>query len=92
MALAATAARSTLRGFDYMAGALAAIAGAALALFKGAWVVIDAFSPVVRGGAFAGAVAGLASIGISIIVVSRAGRTAPAPQRPGTPINHGGLS
>jgi hypothetical protein len=92
IALTGVAARITLRGFDHMAGILSVFAGALIAFVKGAWGVIDALSPLVRGGALAGAVAGLASIGISIIVVSRARRTAPSAYRPGPPINNGGLS
>jgi hypothetical protein len=92
IALTGLAARITLRGFDHMAGILSVFAGALLAFVKGAWTIVDALSPVVRGGALAGAVAGLVSIGISIIVVSRARRTAPLAHRPGSPINNGGLS
>jgi hypothetical protein len=78
MTLAGTFARATLSGMEYMAGALRALAGAGFAVVKGLWTLVDALAPLVRGGAFAGALAGLGSIVISIIVVSRARRTAPA--------------
>lgn len=92
IALAGVAARITLRGFDHMAGILSVFAGALLAFVKGAWTMVDSLSPLVRAGALAGALAGLLSIGISIIVVSRARRTAPLAHRPGFPDIHGGLS
>jgi hypothetical protein len=88
--LTSVAAHLTLRGFDHMAGALWVLATAALAFFKGAWVEVDALSPLVRGGALASAVAGVASIGISILVVSRARRSAPVAQRSGSPLDNGG--
>jgi len=90
IALTSVAARMTVHGFDHMAGALWVLASAALAFFKGAWIEIDALSPLVRGGALASALAGLASIGVSIIVVSRARRSAPMAQRSGTSLDNGG--
>lgn len=90
IALTSVAARLTLRGFDHMAGVLSVFAGALIALLKGAWMEVAPLSPLVRGGALATALAGLASIGISIIVVSRAGRSAPAAQHPGSPFHNGG--
>jgi hypothetical protein len=88
--LTSLAARMTLRGFDHMAGVLWVLAGALLAFLKGAWVEIDTLSPLVRGGAFATALAGVASIGISIVVVSRARHSAPVAQRSGSPFDNGG--
>jgi hypothetical protein len=92
IALTGVAARLTLRGFDHMAGVLSVLAGALFAFLKGAWSAVDAMSPVVRGGALAGAIAGLVSIGVSIVVVSRARRGAPIAHHPGPPHNNGGIA
>jgi hypothetical protein len=90
VALASVAARMTLRGFDHMAGVLWVFAGALLAFLKGAWAGVDALSPLVRGGVFGTAIAGIASIGISIIVFSRARLNAPLAHHPGSTTDHGG--
>ena len=92
MTLASTAAYQTVRGFGIIGGLLLALSQAAWALGRGFYVLVEAAAPLVRGASMVAAACGLLSIGVSIVLVHRAGRQAPLASRaPWSPLN-GGLS
>lgn len=90
MTLASTAAHQTVRGFGILGGLLLALGEAAWALGRGLYVLVEAAAPLVRGASMVAAVCGLLSVGVSIVLVHRAGRQAPlGSSAPWSPLNGG---
>ena len=92
LALAATGGRLAMGMLNQLSGLAAGFVTALIALLKGAWLLVEVASPVVRGGTFLAAIGGVLSIGISLVIISRARRTAPAVAPPGALSRHGGLA
>ncbi len=79
-------------GYGHLGLAVAGLAQAALAIFHGAWVLVETAAPLVRAAGFLAAVAGVLSIVVSIYVVSRARASAPLAGARGPFRMNGGLS
>lgn len=92
MTLAATGGRLAVALLGQVTALAAAMVTATLAFLKGAWLVVDVAAPLVRGGTFVAALCGIMSLGISLVIVSRARRTAPAVAPHGALNHHGGLA
>lgn len=92
LALIAAAGRLAITGYNQLTAIAAAFVTASVALLKGAWLLIEVASPLVRGGTFLAALGGILSLGISLVIVSRARRTAPAVAPHGALSRHGGLA
>jgi len=90
--LTVTGARLMAHGYGHLGLALAGLAQAALAIFHGAWVLVETAAPLVRAAGFLAAVAGVLSIVVSIYVVSRARASAPLAGARGPFRMNGGLS
>jgi len=92
MALASAAGRLAVSGFSHLTAVAMAFGAATIAVLKGAWLLIEVMAPIVRGGSFIAAIGGVASLGVSLVIVSRARRTAPAVAPPGAMSHPGGLA
>jgi hypothetical protein len=92
MTLASTGGRLLVGGLGHLTAFAGAFVTASLAILKGAWLLVEVASPIVRGGSFIAALGGVLSLGISLVIVSRARRTAPAVAPPGALSRHGGLA
>jgi putative copper export protein len=92
MALASAAGRLAVGGFSHLTAVAMAFGAATVAVLKGAWLLVEVLSPIVRGGSFLAAIGGVASLGVSLVIVSRARRTAPAVAPPGALSHPGGLA
>ena len=73
-------------------GTLAAFVSAALTTTRGAWTIIEALAPLVRGAGALVAIAGLLSMAFSAHVFNQARRAAPVAAPRDISVNHGGLS
>jgi hypothetical protein len=91
-ALTVTSARLVAHGYGHLGLAAAGLAQAGLALFHGAWALVETAAPLVRAAGFLAAVAGILSIVVSIYVVSRARVNAPVAGGRGPFRMNGGLS
>jgi hypothetical protein len=87
-----SAGRLASHGYAHAGSLAAGLLQAAFAVFKGAWILIAAAAPLVRGAGFLAAAGGLLSIVISIVVVSRARLAAPVADQRGFIRTNGGLS
>lgn len=92
LALLATGARVAIAGLNHLTALAMTLVAATLALVKGAWPLIEVVSPLVRGGTFVVALAGVLSLGVSLVIISRARRTAPALAPSVALPRHGGLA
>jgi hypothetical protein len=77
MTLASTTWHQMAHALVVAGGFFLTIVQAALSLARGAWVLIEVAAPLVRSAGTIGAVCGLLSIAVSMVVVHRAGRHAP---------------
>jgi hypothetical protein len=90
--LTTAAGRLAAHGYAHVGNLAAGLAGAAFAVFKGAWALVAVAAPLVRGAGFVAAAAGVMSVAISIYVFTRAWFAAPVADRPGFIRSDGGLA
>jgi len=92
MALLATGGRLAVSALGHLGALAGAFLTATLAFLKGAWILVEVAAPVVRGGTFVAALGGVMSLGISLVIITRARRTAPAVSPHEALNRHGGLA
>jgi hypothetical protein len=90
--LIATTVRLAAHGYGQAGQFAAALLQAARAVLYAGWRLADAAAPLARGAGLVAALSGLISIGISVVVVSRASRTAPVASLSDRHTANGGLS